>query len=309
MPSYHKSRTRATTWVPRRVYYVLRHLQRQLTPGQAQAISNKQIQLGVKFGSEGEVSQIMRWLSGEAPTMGRWAYGCLNANAQTYRFITRERLPSGGYSVTLLVTPERIDAPSVRLPEIIQLSFFGGENDPSMIPHGGQQDAAQGGSFFHDPSASTDPEQPKAADSRSERDHPKETPKIQTQEKELACPLFERLMIQPGMSRALAQRIARSPLGTLADFEADLKLAEAFARSPFFFTVARWRDGQRVIAPEEASHVQPPPARSHRRNDAQRGRHTERSGTRGRPAGTGHVDPAVYAAILAEAIPLDCDDL
>lgn len=300
-PVYHnKPRTRATTWVPRRVFYVLRHLQRTLAAGRPQALSNKQIQLGVKFGSEGEVSQIMRWLSGEAPTMGRWAYGPLQTNAQTYRFITRERLPSGGYSVTLLATPERIDAPRVAPPEIVQLSFFGAENDPPMIPQQGQQDASQGGSSLHDPSCDGDPRQQRAADHGSQRDHPKETPKIQSQEKELArTPLFERLIAHPGMSRALATKIADQPLGTVADFEADLTIAHTFARSPFFFTVARWRDGQRVEAPEEPCDEQP--ARSRSATRAKRAQTHQR--------GRSEVDHATtdYAALLAEIVACNPD--
>lgn len=172
---YHKpSRTRSTTWVPRRVFYVLRHLQRTLVAGKAQAISNKQIQTAIRFGSEGEVSQIMRWLSGEAPTMGRWAYGHLQANAQQYRFITRERLPSGGYSVTLLATPERIDAPRLAVPQVVQLSFFDDKNDPSMIPHAPQQDASQEGSFSHDPFDGADLRQSNAPDRRSQGDQHEE---------------------------------------------------------------------------------------------------------------------------------------
>jgi len=171
MEVYHKPpRTRASTWVPRRVYYVLRFLQRRLTAGQSQPLSNKQVKDAIKFGSEGEVSQIMRYLAGEQPTMGHWAYGALNMHAQTYRFITRDRLPSGGYSITLLPTPERIDAPQLVLPEIVQLSFFGAENDPSMIPQIGQQDALQGGSFVHDPFARADLPLANAEECRSQRD-------------------------------------------------------------------------------------------------------------------------------------------
>jgi hypothetical protein len=153
---------------------VLRHLQRTLDAGKPQAISNKQIQTAIHFGSEGEVSQIMRWLAGEQPTMGRWAYGCLNANPQQYRFITRERMPSGGYLVTLLANPERIDAPRLALPQIVQLSFFGETNDPSVIPRAGQQDAPQGGSFLHDPFDRADQAQRDAPNAGSQRDQHEE---------------------------------------------------------------------------------------------------------------------------------------
>lgn len=171
MQVYHTSsqthaRTRPATWVPRRVYYVLAYLKRQLTPGTPKAISNKHIQEAIGFGSEGEVSQIMRWLGGELPTSGRWAYGILRETEQRYRFIERERMPSGGYTITLLPTPRPIDAP-----EAVQLSFL---DDPSMIPLAGQQDAAQRGSFSHDPPRQPDRRHSSAANARSERDHPKD---------------------------------------------------------------------------------------------------------------------------------------
>jgi hypothetical protein len=266
---YHnKSRTRSTTWVPRRVFYVLRFLQKALTPGKAQAISNKQIQTAIHFGSEGEVSQIMRWLSGESPIMGRWAYGCLNANAQQYRFITRERMPSGGYLITLLTAPQRIDVPVLHLPEIVQLSFL---DDPSVIPHAGQQDAPGGGSFSHDPSCLPDPQQYSALNSRSQRDQHEEIHEESDQKEEIARPLFDRLLTQPGMSRALAERIARNPIGDVVAFEHDLMLAAQTPgiRSPFYFTAFRWRDGQRVVAPEEPRHEQSrlAPARTRSRAD------------------------------------------
>jgi len=138
-----------------------------------------------------------------------------------------------------------------------------------------------------------------------------------TQKEELARdPLFERLVQQPKMRPSLAKRIASNPLGTLADFLHDVHLAESTPgiHTPFWFTVACWRDGQRVEAPEEAQYApQPTPITSrsehHTRRNAQRGRRTERPGARGRSAPSSSVDPAVYAKILAEAVPLDCDDL
>lgn len=170
---YHNSpRTRAATWVPRRVYYVLAYLKRQLTPGKPTAISNKRIQDAIRFGSEGEVSQIMRWLAGELPTMGRWAYGVLNTNAQQHRFITRERMPSGGYLITLLATPAPIGVAAEAPPEIVQLSFL---DDPSVIPPPQHSDAARGGSFSESRPQSTDQPRPARANARSQRDHEKET--------------------------------------------------------------------------------------------------------------------------------------
>jgi hypothetical protein len=305
MEVYHKkSRTRSTIYVPRRAFYVRRFLERTLTPGTPQAISNKQIQLGVRFGSEGEVSQIMRWLAGESPTMGRWAYGALQANAQTYRFITRERTPSGAYVITLLPTPERIDAPRLALPQVVQLSFFGDTNDPPVIPHAPQQDASEGGSFSHDPFDAGDLAQQSAADRGSQRDQHEERLQTQTQEEELArSPLFAWLITQPGMSRKLARQIAKSPMGTLADFESDLKIAQTFARDPFYFTVAKWRDSERVHAPEESRDEHP--ARS-----ASGARRRPRANRPAPPANPAHA--ADYDALLAEiraARPLTAEEL
>jgi len=70
-------------------------------------------------------------------------------------------------------------------------------------------------------------------------------------------PLFQRLVAEPRMNRKLAKRIAKNPLGTVADFNADLRIAQTFAKTPFFFTVGQWRDGQRVIAPEEPRDERP----------------------------------------------------
>lgn len=289
---YHtpQHRTRAATWVPRRVYYVLAYLKRCLTPGTPQAISNKHIQAAIRFGSEGEVSQIMRWLAGELPTTGRWAYKVL-ATEQVYRFITRDRLPSGGYCITLLARPEPLAARTVPAPEPVQLSFL---DDPSMIPLAADQDARNRGSFSPMSPAHLDRAHSSAADRRSQRDHPKESHEERDQEQESAHPLFARLMAQPQMSRKLAAQIAQTPIGSVADFETDLALAHAFARSPFFFTVARWRDGQRVVAPEEPQHERPTPTRGH---GARRRAETHRTTRDTHPAAD-----ADYAAYLAECL-------
>jgi hypothetical protein len=285
------SRTRASTWVPRRAYYVLAYLRRRLTAGNAQAISNKQIQIAVRFGSEGEISQTMRWLAGDAPTSGRWSYGNLNA-PQVYRFITRERLPSGGYVITLLAAPKLIDPPA---PDAVQLTLW---DDPSMIPPAPHQDAPDGGSCDQDPPASAGLRQQDAPNGRAQRDHPKETPEDSDQEEESAhTPLLARLLTQPGMSRSLAQRIADRAIGTLAEFEADLRIAKTFARSPFFFTVARWRDGQRVVAPEEPRHVD-----SARSRSATRSQRSTQAHQSGRSAPDQAAIDAEYAAMLAEIV-------
>jgi hypothetical protein len=77
-------------------------------------------------------------------------------------------------------------------------------------------------------------------------------------------PLYQRLMAHPQMRLSLAERIAQNPPGTLAEFERDLALAGELPTiaDPFFFTVARWRDGQRVAAQE------PRNERRSRRQDA-----------------------------------------
>lgn len=172
-PSVAPSRTRAATWVPRRIWYVLAYLKRQLTPGTAQALSNARIKEALRWGSEGEVSQIMRWLAGEAPTKGRWSYGVLNT-PQVYRFITRERMPSGGYLITLLAVPELLTPPA---PKAVQLAFW---NDLPMIPPVPRQDAARRGSSTHMAPPRIDPPRQDAADQRSHGDHDKENVKEST---------------------------------------------------------------------------------------------------------------------------------
>lgn len=80
----------------------------------------------------------------------------------------------------------------------------------------------------------------------------------QIQEEESAhTPLFDRLTSEPRMNWSLATRIAAHPPGTVADFDADLKVAETFANEPFWFAVARWKNGQRVLAPQEPGHERP----------------------------------------------------
>lgn len=164
------SRTHTIPWTPRRIWYVLKELRRHLAPGKAQALSNARIKDALRFGSEGEVSQIMRWLAGDVPTTGRWSYNVLNT-PQVYRFIVRERMPSGGYLITLLAVPERIDSPA---PDAVQLAFW---NDPPMIPPGPHQDAPRRGSFSHDPPGRSDPPRQDATNQRSQGDHDKENVK------------------------------------------------------------------------------------------------------------------------------------
>jgi hypothetical protein len=257
--SHTQSRTRATTHKPRRAYYVFKYLERQLTPGKARAISNAQIKEALRFGSEGEISQIMRWLAGEQPTAGRWAYKALNQE-QVYRFIERERLPHGGYSITLLARPEPIAARAEPTPEVVQLSFL---DDPLMIPPAPQQDAARRGSFSDLPASRPDRAHCNAADRRSQGDHPKESLEESDQEEGTrtpqktleADPLYQHLLSKPGMNRNLARTIAQHPLGSIADFEIELGIAETLGKTtPLFYTAALWRDGKHVEAPEERHH-------------------------------------------------------
>lgn len=243
---YHTPRTRPATWTPRRVWYVLRYLKRTLTPGTPKAISNKHIQEAVGFGSEGEVSQIMRWLAGDAPTTGRWAYGVLQATEQRYRFVTRERMPSGGYSLTLLAAPAPI-APAAIEPQIAQLDMFA--DDPSMIPPCPRQDAADRGSFSAMAPERTDLAQPNAPNARSQRDHVKESLHDQQQQQPSLAresnPLYQRLMADSDMSETLAMRVVRHAPGTLADFLADLAAAPRHVRAPLYWLAAIWATGKR----------------------------------------------------------------
>lgn len=175
------SRTRAATWVPRRIYYVLAYLKRQLAPSKPRPLSNYRIKEALGFGSEGEVSQIMRWLGGELPTKGRWSYGVLDT-PQTYRFIVRERMPSGGYLITLLAQPEQIDPP---IPEAVQLAFW---DDPSMIPLPAHQDAANEGSSATMCPVSADRPRQDAAPHGSQRDQYKENVKESNKQQHGAHP-------------------------------------------------------------------------------------------------------------------------
>lgn len=298
-PAPSAPRTRPATWIPRRAYYVYRYLRRVLTVGTPTAISNKQIQVALGFGSEGEISQIMRWLGGDVPLSGRWAYGALTA-PQIYRFIARERTPSGAYLITLLLTPTPIAAPPDPAPEGVQLSLW---DDPPMIPLAPLPDALGGGSSAHDPPPRPIVPHQEPGNERSQGDHPKETHEDSDQEEESrARELFDRLLAQPGMDRTFAQRVVQHAPGTRAEFEADVRIAQTIRdiRSPFFFTVARWRDGQRVEAPERLHDEQPiTPAAADRSARARRRAETNR-GERKSNTGT----PEEYAALLAEIATL-----
>lgn len=65
--------------------------------------------------------------------------------------------------------------------------------------------------------------------------------------------LRQHLLANPCIHRGLIARIAETmPDATLHDFDTDLALASTGARNPFFFVLARWRDGQR-LHPSESS--------------------------------------------------------
>lgn len=290
--------------LPLRIYLVLKYLRLVLPPGEQVSLSNAAIAQAVGYGSEGEVSQVMRWLAGDLPLSGRWAHRYLDT-PQELRYILRERRPDGGYTTTLLVAPTPI-----------ALSDHDPLDDPQpSLTH------AESTNVAHDP-----PQQASFFASGSDvleiqRDHAIESEFIQTQEKESArthsseqtieqSPLYQRLMREPSMSRALARRVAVAPLGSLAEFERDLALARTMPTiaSPLYFTLARWRDGQRVVVQERRYEPQSSPTPAHAQHrPQQRRRRAERSGASRGAAGSGPVDPAVYKRIIAEAHPLDID--
>lgn len=291
--------------LPLRTYLVLKYLRSVLTPGRPASISNAVLAEAVGYGSEGEVSQIMRWLSGELPLSGRWAHRYLEA-PQQLRYIERERRPDGGYTTTLLATP----APLVLT-----------DHDPLDDPQGAHT-GAESAIFSHDPPLQLSFFASESEENEIQRDHAIESTKFTKEEEEsahtremtnearppeppqpAARPLYHRLMNEPSMSHSLARRIAAAPLGTLADFEHDLALAASLpsVASPLYFTVARWRDGQRVIL-QERHHVQAQtcaPSASPKHAHRRRG---ERPGARGGAAssGTAHRKPVDYDEFLAQ---------
>ena len=310
-PLYRTSATRTATHrrrrtsgpLPLRIYIVLKYLRAVLPAGQGVNVSNAAIAAAVGYGSEGEVSQIMRWLAGELPLSGRWAHRYLDA-PQQLRYVERERRPDGGYTTTLLAVPVPIAL---------------AEDDPLDDPQQAVR-RAESANSTHDPLVQQSFAASVCDTRENQRDHAIESESTQTQEEESArtreCsieadPLYVRLMAEPSMSRSLARRIAERPLGSLAEFERDLALASATPTiaTPLYFTLARWRDGQRVIAQEPHHEPQSTPARAaHTRHSTpQRRRRAERPGAGGGAAGGGNVDPAVYDRIVAEARPLDID--
>jgi len=118
-------------------------------------------------------------------------------------------------------------------------------------------------------------------------------------------PLYQRLMAEPHMNSKLAARIAKNPPGTVADFAVDLALAQRFAKQPFYFCAACWRDGQRVIAPQESSDERPverpaPAAGAGRRsapNAAQRLPGSPSASRRPKPYVTGATERSIARAL------------
>lgn len=288
--------------LPVRIYIVLKYLRQVLTPGERIRLSNAALAQAVGYGSEGEISQVMRWLAGEIPAMGRWAHRYLDT-PQQLRYILRERRPDGGYTTTLLAAPTPI-----------ALSDHDPLDDPDAADTG-----AESAVFAHDPPHQLTFFASESGTSEIQRDHAIESKFNQTQEKESArtrdssietSPLYQRLMCEPSMSRSLARRVAAAPLGSLAEFEHDLALARTMPTiaSPLYFTLARWRDGQRIVAQEPCHEPQSSPTLAHAQHRSQqRRRRAERFGASRGAASSGPVDPAVYQRIIAEARPLDID--
>lgn len=296
-PPRHRAR-RLLGPLPLRVYLVLKYLRAALPPGQPVSLSNAALAQAVGYGSEGEVSQVMRWLSGALPLSGRWAHRYLDA-PQQLRYLVRERRPDGGYITTLLATPTPLAL---------------AEHDPVDDPQPSRS-SGESAVFAHDPLEQQCFTAPGCDEHEFQRDHAIESKFNQTQEEESArtressieaSALYQRLISEPSMSRSLARRLAAAPLGTLAEFERDIQIAASIpsVATPLYFTVARWRDGQRVRA-QEMCHAHAPqatrPAASASSKHAHR-RRAERSGAGGRAASGGPAQrPATdYDAFLAE---------
>jgi hypothetical protein len=248
-----QGRTRPADWLPRRAYYVLRFLKKTLTPGKPTAISNAQIKAGLRFGSEGEVSQLMRYLAGELPTSGRWAYSALNTTPQERRHIVRERMPSGGYLITLLRASEPIEVAVAAAPEATQLTLWGQMDDPPMIPQEAQQHAADGGSCVDDPPRRPARRHRDAANGCSAGDHHKKTLESKQQQQ----PPLVRELIAEGVDPGEARQIAKAvPDRTIAQFREQVDLAQSLGkRSPIGLIVHLWKQGGRLAA-QEQSHEQ-----------------------------------------------------
>jgi hypothetical protein len=283
----------------------LKYLRAVAPAGQPISLSNASICAGVGYGSEGEVSQILRWLAGELPMTGRWAHRYLDT-PQQLRYLRRERRPDGGYLTTVLAAPEPIVLAAV-------------SDDPVHDPANQAFPRAPQGIMDHDPLTVAPQSAPPCPTETAARDHARESESNHAAQQERApiqndsavaeSLLYQCLIANPHMSRPLAQRIAANPVGTRDDFERDLALAHDLdsITQPFWFTVSRWRDGQRVLA-KEAHDDRRPAERSSARRAAQSRRCGHGHDGGGGAAVSRSVDPAIYAQILANARPLDLDD-
>lgn len=299
--SYHESATSTVTRtrrrrsggpLPLRVYLVLKWLRTVLNPGQPASISNAAVAEGVGYKSEGEVSQILRWLAGDLPTTGRWAHRYLD-QAQQLRYLRRERRPDGGYSTTLLATPEPL-----------VIADAEPAHDPSDDPSSAAPDSGMIPPPMHDPSGESCSEASEGGKPRIERDHAIQQDSNQgVQEEESARapeasieqnPLEERLMAEPRMRRSVARRVVARALGDLAAFEYDVGLAQITpgATDPFFFTVARWLDGQRVVPPQEQAHERSDDIRSARAGAGRQPHAHQSQRSPGRSGRYAHLDQA-----------------
>jgi hypothetical protein len=285
-------------------------------------LSNAAICQGVSYGSEGEVSQILRWLAGELPTAGRWSHRYLDA-PQRLRYLHRERRPDGGYTTIVLAVPEPIV-----LAEPVM-------DDPSEAPQDSASECAPEGSCSMIPSEESTGAASERAPGEPKKDHAinrdsnhPDQEEESAREREASIgqklpieqdPLYRHLMDIPRMDEPTARAIAEHPPGDIADFDRDVALAEALPNieTPIWFTVYKWAHGLRVPAStQEQPHGRQATAHTPQRSPGGRGgrrpdrgrRRADRPGADGGTAGASRTDPAVYEAILAGAQPIELAD-
>jgi len=164
-----------------------------------------------------------------------------------HKFIEREKDPTmngghGGYWIRLLALPAREGSAFDPLPD-------GSAIDP--LPEAGKSPVPMLPIPDSTPGGARDqlliPTPPVMVhDSLSQEEEESRAPAVVI----ATTPLYRRLMAEPRMDRDLARAIAQRPPGTVGDFDADLRVAQTFAKTPFWFTVGKWKKQQRVIAPE-----------------------------------------------------------
>jgi len=180
---------------------------------------------------------------------------------------------------------DRVDLPSA--PPAMPESALGSDEPPAALDQVPDRDStALGCDQAHDRSACMVHDDSKIQEEESAR-----PPSFSFE----TDPLYQRLIANPRMNRTLARTIAQAPPGTVADFESDLRVAQTFARTPFWFTVDKWQEQQRVIAPEEPRDERPA-ARS-----ASTGTRRRAAPNRSEQAADPATD-AEYRAYLAECL-------